>query len=267
MSSHFGPVAKQLTEYIASHSSLPYYARVIRVHHSNPVVDYISDPQQLFPFVMGPESVADLKGKTAWEIFDFIGYKREYVLERLSEGEKFVLILFTGYRTEMKESAEGLQNEPTTPFKTMEEPVLATWDNILELIEKKSPIIADRIKNVLPQLRSTPFNGYEFDIERADSSIYEQVCTFEAFEASSQTSPSMVRAFLRHTMKLMELYSGNGFCYNEKGEEGAKEYLIPRVHVEQLVNRSDFFVLTDDLFPKEENTEVFVDSKDSQSQG
>jgi hypothetical protein len=224
-----------LDEFLLLHSDQRHYGRIIEVPKGQSEVEYISTPNQLFPFIMGPDSIHHLKGRSAWEIFDFVGYKKHFVVQRLKSGSKFVLILFTGFLDETKENSDSSH------------PVPATWENVLTLVENASPVVSERVRNVFPTIQTTPFYDYSVNLEQLDSDLLQQVNSFEAFEKSGHESPVMVRAFLRHTMKLMELYAGDGYCYNDRGERGSKEYLMPRVAISQLINRSDFFNLSDEL--------------------
>ncbi len=228
-----GPIAHQLTEYLNNHSHKAYYGRIVKAGIDvNPASkEYLCDANQLFPFVMGPETIHQLKERSVWDMFNFIGYARKYVLRRISEGERYHLILFCGYHTD----------------DSHREPLLATWDNVIQLIDETNPEIGQRVKAVLPVIKSTKYDDFEFDVEEIAPELYRQVSSFEEFAKTNYTSPTLVRAFLRHTMKLMRLYSGDGYTYDDDGIQGSKEYLMPRVKISQLVEPTDFFPLWKDI--------------------
>jgi hypothetical protein len=231
---------RSLDEFLDANGDKKHYGRIVEVKGLQSEVEFMSSPNQLFPFIMGPETIHHLKGRSAWEIFDFVGYRKHFVVQRLKSGSKFVLILFTGFQDEMKENVDSSNSDRTKP-------VTATWENVLTMVEKASQVVGERVRNVFSMIQTTPFYHYGVDFEQLDSDLLQQVNSFEAFEKSGHDSPAMVRAFLRHTMKLTELYAGDGYCYNDRGERGSKEYLMPRVAISQLVNRSDFFNLSDEL--------------------
>jgi hypothetical protein len=231
---------RTLDEFLEANCDKRHYGRIIEVPSGlQSEVEFMSSPNQRFPFIMGPETIHHLKGRSPWEIFDFVGYRKHFVVQRLKSGSKFVLVLFTGFQDEMKENVDS--NSDRT------KPIAATWENVLTLVEKASRVVGERVRNVFSTIQTTPFYNYSVDFEKLDSDVLQQVNSFEAFEKSGHESPVMVRAFLRHTMKLMELYAGDGYCYSDRGERGSKEYLMPRVAISQLINRSDFFNLSDEL--------------------
>ena len=43
-----------------------------------------------------------------------------------------------------------------------------------------------------------------------------------------------VRAFLYHIVHLRELFSGDGFTYEEDGKKGLREYIAPNCRLEEL---------------------------------
>lgn len=51
---------------------------------------------------------------------------------------------------------------------------------------------------------------------------------------NSTLTVNVCRAFLRWTMKCMELYRGDGYAYDDAGQRGVDEYLIPRVSINSL---------------------------------
>ncbi len=214
------------------HRENEYFARVIMVSNPSEIVpEWISSANQPFPFIIGPETVAQLIGKSTWEIMEFIGYESSFVKEKIAQGQRFFIVFFTGFQFGDHGSKER-------------EPLIATWSNLLSLIQETSPICGKKCASVYDVVQTTHYDqfnfGYEF--ESIPPEVYWEVCSFEAFENSTlPTTPGLVRAFLRHTMKCTRLYSGDGYCYDEQGNRGAKEYLIPRVRISSLINASEVF--------------------------
>ena len=57
--------------------------------------------------------------------------------------------------------------------------------------------------------------------------------TYKRFNNSEGTLIDL-RAFLYHTVHLRELFSGDGFTYEEGGKKGLKEYIAPNCSLEEL---------------------------------
>ena len=230
-------VLDSLTNFLEENSHREYYGRIMSFPNTITIdeLEYITfSPDAIFPFVMGPDTIHHLKGKSINDMFEFIGYTKKDLQMKIEGEEKLVLVFFTGYSI----PTEG-------DSQRVEPPLLATWDNVLTLIDRTNSICGERVRNVLPTIQTKPYESYEFDIDKLQSDIRSQVESFDSFANSSHTSPQMVRAFLRHTLKLKKLYSGDGYSYNERNEKGSKEYLIPRVRIKELINRSELFDLTD----------------------
>lgn len=224
----------------SSDHDIQYFARVIKIDASLGKPQLICDDNQPFAFVMGPETVASLVGKTTIEIMDFIGYERSFVKEKIAEGKKFFLVFFRGYRENTNEEELG------NGSKTKREPLEATWSNILTLIQDYSPICGSKCASVYSIVQSTPFDsfGCDYDIDKAPPEIYREISSFEAFENTSlPTTPALVRAFLRHTMKCTRLFTGDGYSYDQNGHRGSKEFLIPRARIDMLYGASEVFSL------------------------
>lgn len=221
-----------------------YYARVIMTN--DPSIDkptWISSENQQFPFIMGPETVVLLAGKSPMEIMEFIGYERSFVKHRIDMGYRFYIVFFTGYLDEQSSSSSSSSCDAGISIK---EPLAATWSNILSLIMKRCPICGEKCSSVYDKVQSTDYNEFNcgYDIDHIPSEIHQEVSSFESFAVTSlPTTPGLVRSFLRHTMKCTRLFRGDGYCYDELNRRGAKEYLIPRVQISCLVNASEVFHL------------------------
>ena len=68
---------------------------------------------------------------------------------------------------------------------------------------------------------------------------FEEWLLLQDNEDTTTTSNTLVtanvcRAFLRWTMKCMELYRGDGYAYDDAGRRGVDEYLIPRMSINSL---------------------------------
>ena len=179
----------------------------------------IAPHSQPFPFVVGPEDVHRLCAlHTPRQMLELVGFEWCWVLEKLSAGLKFRLILFSLTRAMA---------------------TLATWDNLWRLVEGESPRCAEKLAPHIPVLIETPYRelieriGY--DVDRLSCKRRAEVSSFAAFADDAVPSDlGRARAFFRHTLKCTALYRGNGYTYDEDGRRGAREYVIPNTRAKDL---------------------------------
>ena len=179
----------------------------------------IAPDSQPFPFVVGPEDVHRLCAlRTHRQMLELVGFEWPWVLEKLSAGHKFRLILFS-----LREA----------------EATRATWDNLLSLVAGRSPRCAEKLVPHMPLLKATPYRelieriGY--DVDRLSSERRAEVSSFAAF--ADNTVPSdlgRARAFFRHTLRCTALYRGDGYTYDEHERRGAREYVMPNTRAQDL---------------------------------
>lgn len=158
-------------------------------------------------------------------------------------GKQFFIVFFKGYQTPVTSGADndGTSFLDENHHKTSLE---ATWSNILDLIRDHSPICGAKFASVFDQVCTMAYDDYDFDVENCPNEIYQAVRSFESFAKTKlPTTPTLVRAFLRHTLKCTRLFTGDGYCCDEQGRRGAKEYLIPRVRLDQLTGATPPFLL------------------------
>ena len=166
---------------------------------------------------MGSDGLEVLLGKTGYQALLSIGYMRDYIKYRIEKGYKFKLVIF----------------KEDTKVK------LATWDKMHELIAEIYPDIENKVFIKLSELKNTPFSdieqeaGWKFNQVDKSGISNPKFMTYERFKDSEGTLVD-VRSFLYHTVHLRELFSGDGYTYNEAGERGLKEYIAPNRKIEEL---------------------------------
>ncbi|MFX1256870.1 MAG: hypothetical protein ACFFAN_03345, partial [Promethearchaeota archaeon] len=116
---------------------------------------------------------------------------------------------------------------------------MAKWDNVVELASKIYPKVKKKIYKRLSELKNTTFEEIEAKAGRNLSEIDKKgssdsnFMTYDRFRKSKGTLED-VRAFFYHTLHLRELYSGDGYTYNETGERGLMEYIAPNKKLTEL---------------------------------
>jgi hypothetical protein len=203
-----------------------FYGRIVCINpHNNPLekapptLEYLCDADQLFPFIIGPDTVEMLHGMNHRDLLLNIGYKEDWLNLKHSRGLVFYLVVF-------RKSACDKELKMA--------PVLANWDEIFKLITQISRGCAEKLRPHWAEIDKVEYTKDIESIENAE--LYKVVSSFEEFAKASVVcdSPKMARQFLRHTLKCTALFKGDGFTYNEQGVKGLTEYLFKRVSLKQL---------------------------------
>jgi hypothetical protein len=193
--------------------------RIIRGKKTEDFETLTNDPKRKLVMLMGGDGLASICGKKTLDALVLIGYTKDYIQHRVSEGYQFKLVIF-------KESNNIL---------------LATWDNVLEMVGRVyGKDVAIKVGNRLLDMKNLHFSAIQdmnksFDLEEIyrEGSSSPRYMTAETFEKSQGTAFD-VRAFLYHAVHLSKLFSGDGYTYDEQGKRGLKEYIVPNKKLEDL---------------------------------
>jgi hypothetical protein len=197
--------------------------RILRGKSPKDFETLTDDPQRDIIMLMGGDGLEKILGKSGYEALVTIGYMLDYIEYKVKSGFEFKLVVFN----------EG------------EIAKLATWDNLARLVSEIYPLAKTKIYNRLEELKKTSFS----EIERRAGRIFNTIdkagpedknfITYEKFINSEGTLID-VRAFLYHTVHLRELYSGDGFTYDEDGKKGLMEFIAPNCRLEEL---GDYYLI------------------------
>jgi nicotinamidase-related amidase len=175
------------------------------------------DPSRLLILMTDSDGLALLPGMSGFNILKSIGWDEPYATQKVLDGFEMKLVV-------CREGGNAL---------------LATWENVVTLVGTAYPAIADRLKQHLPALKSTPFADFERDYGH-DMSVVDHdgptnpaYMTYDRFVAAPDTTVN-ARAFLYFAIHLRELYAGDGFTYDNAGAQGVKEYMALNCKVSEL---------------------------------
>jgi hypothetical protein len=178
------------------------------------------DPTREIVMLMGPDGLEHILGKTGSESLVEIGYTQDHIHHLLDQGFKFKLIIFNPIRSCL----------------------LATWDNAAKLASEVYPKVKKKIYNKIEEIKEIFFE----EIEKESSMIWGEIdkagpsnpnfMTYKRFKQSKGTLLD-VRAFFYFTLHFRELFSGDGYTYNQKGEKTLKEYICVN---QKLKNFKDY---------------------------
>lgn len=193
------------------------YGRIIRTRADRPLA-LTEDAQRRAVMLMGPSGLRQVIGRPGHEMLESVGHSRGYVERKLREGYAFELLIFPFPRSELK---------------------IATWKNTLALLRRLYPEIAHLIDQHGRQLCRLPLQKLE---EEAGFSFVEvdnvgpadpRFMTLERLQQSDGSAASL-RQFLFHTVRLSELYTGDGFTKKPDGSRGVREYIVANRPVASL---------------------------------
>lgn len=171
--------------------------------------------------LMAEDGLKSLLGKKGTEILLSIGYEKEYIQYKIKSGNSFKLIVF-----ERKEDIKE-----------------ATWDNVAQLVSEIYPEFKERINKNLNGLKTTPFAVFqdqfmkmakkEFRFVDRDGPINSFFMTKERYQNSSGNLLD-TRRFLYNCVHLSDLFSGDGYTYDEQGNRGLREFVIKNKPLNEL---------------------------------
>ncbi|MFX1569965.1 MAG: hypothetical protein ACFFCV_16545 [Promethearchaeota archaeon] len=166
------------------------------------------DPTRKIVMIMGPDGLEHILGKSGLETLVEIGYTQDHIHHLIDQGFQFKLVIFL-------------------PSKSC---LLATWENAAKLASEVYPKVKKKIYSKLDELKRIPFEQIEKDsaliwgeIDKSGESD-PNFMTYKRFKQSRGTLIE-VRAFFYYTLHFRELFSGDGYIYNQKGEKRSKEYI------------------------------------------
>jgi len=184
-----------------------------------------SEQDRELAMVMGDDGLQKIAGLEGRDLLRAIGYTDEYIDHLIAAGNSFKLVTF---------EAGGKIIKP------------ANWAGVAAAVSEIYPGTINAWLRYLKVLRQRPFAewqrtaGYSFATVDKNGRSDLHFVTYERFLASHQTALDL-RAFLYFTVRLTDLFTGNGFTANEQGERQVAEYIMPNLPLDQLKK----LVLTD----------------------
>ena len=183
------------------------FGKILKGRSEDEYQHVTNDPKRRVVMLFGSDALEDFIGKTGEQVLKGIGFTEDSIRHRVEQGYTFKIVVFK-------------------PNKRI---VLATWDNVAKVCEKMYPKVGDKVKANLAALKSTAFsdiqNEADFDMEavKRNGTSDPNYMTYERLQ-EVDGDLVQVRAFLYHCLYLNNLFSGDGYTYEEGGEKGNKEY-------------------------------------------
>lgn len=198
-----------------------------RVIMGNPAEDpkeslweWLSDPSQRFPFIVGPDSVEVLTTcKSGAAVLRLLGFEDAWVAHRIKErGFKFKVCIFA-----LDKAAHAVR---------------ATWDAVMGLVEEHMPLAAAKLAPHLARLKDMSYSEFIAEAGHGIEGVPEEQSALWTYEnyvlPSTPDTLGNARGFLRRELKLTSLFAGDGYTRKPDGTKGVAEYLVPRSRVADL---------------------------------
>ena len=191
------------------------FGRLLRGSCESDFLSLTDEPDRRIVFLLDSEGLSELPGKSGYEMLIHVGHTPTDIYRRVVEqGKQFKLAVFA--------LSQAVR--------------LADWQGVIETVSEAYPEHA-------PALTRNRFALEHFslaEIEKQAGFKFSDVTSADPRYMSSQRFAQseqgfwQTRAFLYHVVHLRDLYRGDGYTYNENGQRGAAEYMIPNLLVEQL---------------------------------
>lgn len=151
----------------------------------------------------------------------------------MEEKQTFWLVLFT---------LGSLSSCPASPIAV----VPATWDGIIQHVKLYFPKAMEDLLLHIQTLIKSKFEVFEteagflfLDSKNNKGKEHAEPPYFGYKHFTSLPKPRtawQVRAFLYCELRLLKLYSGDGYTTRNEGGRGVLEYLCPNVHIHRLAS-------------------------------
>ena len=180
--------------------------------------EYLSyPPERRLAWVVGPDGLAGMVGKTGLQILLDLGTKPCRIWDNLRQGMRWVMAVFP---------------EASCTW--------ATWDGLFDAIGRHHPAgVVERLHRWAGALpNGTGLLTEEQKARYGNPAVREHPdhpdhMTPERYLAGADT-PANAWLFLWHSVGVNDLYTGAGYCRSVGGHDGIREYLAPNARVAEL---------------------------------
>lgn len=173
--------------------------------------------------LMDGQGLAELVGRSTRDQLLHIGYDSDYIKSLVESGHIFKLVVF---------------EQDGSPAKR------AWWKEVLEVCGQAWPELSKDFTDALPHLRRWPFEFWEAQLKISTNGLtFKDIkkdvnhpfhMTAARLASMSVKTPLSIRTFLYLNAFLTELFSGDGFTWNERNERGLPEYIAPNREISTI---------------------------------
>lgn len=204
---------------ISKNSLRRRYGRIIRTRPDRPLA-LAEDADRRAVMVMGPSGLRHILDKPGYEMLHSIGHSHAYIERKLKEGFTFELLIFPFDRAELK---------------------TATWKNTLKVVRAVYPEISGLIDVHGDRLRREPLETFEAEagfsfaeVDNHGQSDPRYLTLARLLADPGLNTAADLRRFLFHTVRLSELFTGDGYTKRPDGRRGVREYIVANRPVSSL---------------------------------
>lgn len=225
-------MASQVSEHEQLDLVEDIYGRVCTTVGKEPPVRFSSDPARTSVFLFGPDAVKSiLLQESGYEILCSIGRDKDYLHHTMIEQRSsFWLVLFT--------SDAFPSSEPSSTIAP------ATWEGVIKHTRTTFPDAFGDLMNNINTLKQRNFETFEEEAgfqflnskknrHSKDNSGLPPYFSYQYFCSLPKPRTAwQVRAFLFCELRLLKLFTGDGYTCNEgRGGQRVLEYLGPNVRL------------------------------------
>lgn len=209
-------------QFLTNHSGPPPFVqgvcgRIIRGKDPKDFERLSDDPDRKVVMLTDSGGLAKFFGKSDYEKCVVVGHHPDHIKGKVNSGYSYKLVVF--------------------PEKAA---VVADWTGVFQVAQQVYPDLSVAIRQYGPVLRGNgnpvfeggrtkDFAAIEAKAGRkfmdCDDKNHPDFMSYDNWKKSNQDDAAL-RALFYHTFHLKELFSGNGYTYNEVGRKGVKEYLM-----------------------------------------
>lgn len=188
--------------------------RIIRGKTTEDFEKLSDDPNRLIVFLTDALGLAKMFGKSDYDMLITVGHHPDHIKKQLEAGKSYKFVVF-----------------PESEAQP------ATWDGLFKATGQVYPDIISDIQQHSAELIGTKYAAFEgqagFKFASVDDVSNANYMSHAAYLASPRKAVDLRRLFY-HTLHIRELYSGDGYTYDEKGKRGVKEYLMPNKKITDI---------------------------------
>jgi len=192
--------------------------RIIRGKDEEDFLTLSDDPLRQLVMLVGPDGLTSMLTNSAYDMLIKLGHEPEFIHREINAGKRFKLAVF--------------------PWKG--EALLATWENVVRAVSEVYPVIAERLSQKLGFIQSLRFEEFEMLARHSFAEVDaagptdSRYMTYGRLRMRPYINGLDMRMFLYFTVRILELFGGDGHTYSVDGVRGVHEYIFPNCPLTDL---------------------------------
>lgn len=190
--------------------------RIIRGKNPEDFEKLSDDPNRKIVFLTDSLGLSKMFGKSGYDMLIAVGHHSDHIKKQVQAGKSYKIVVFPAVESEE-----------------------ATWEGLSKVTIKSYPDLADDFCKFYPDLTNSKYDDFEkaagYKFADVDDYSNPRFMSYDKYINSKRTVVEF-RAFLYHVLHIRELFSGDGYTYDEKGKRGLREFLILNKRISDIKN-------------------------------